>query len=394
MNIGNKINRIFIIACLLESALGKILDLPMTSLRFLLMLAAIAVNFSNPNFRKALVKGAVGIWGLWAVYSVINWYICPKGALEYRDYVYVGSFVRTYAFLAVLYYEASLDYQRTLKMLLYIFVFYFFLGLFGQGNGPVKESASWEGRSGTLLGNHFPLAMICGLYVAFIARVKEIITPRQLYIIIACVTGVVLWVATRKAMYGIFILCLFYVLSNIDLHKKNNILYLIFGTGAIYAVYQLVMKYTLLGARVNQLSDFEYSIDVPSYLQFLGDRAIQYVLAWEVFIEHPINGVGLGNSMDYTGLSIPLHTEYMEHLCEGGFIGTSLFIIFIYRIAKGIYINYKYIEKSVATMMAGGLAMLLFLSLSAWLYNQPQFFVVYAMIIAYCNPINEQTNLN
>ena len=32
------------------------------------------------------------------------------------------------------------------------------------------------------------------------------------------------------------------------------------------------------------------------------------------------------------------------------------------------------------------MAVLLFISFTAWLYNMPCFFIIYALVIAYCNP--------
>lgn len=389
MSLESKLNWAFIFICLAERPLGTIMTTSLANVRLLLMIVALIYNLKNPNFRKSLFKGSICIWGVWTIYSIINWYICPHKELPFSDYLYIGIFVRSFALLSILYFEALTDYQRSLKFLMYIFIGYFMLGILGQGSGPIKESASWEGRNGTLLGNSFPLAMMCSLFIFFIAKLENLITSRQLLVVILCVVLVILWVATRKALFGVAILCFFYVLSCVDLSDRSNLGYLLLSVLGIYFVYHLIMKYTLLGSRVEQLNDFEYAFEVPSYLQFLGDRAIQYVLAWEVFLQHPINGVGLGNSMDYTGLPIPLHTEYMEHLCEGGCIGFFLFLLFVFKISQSIYTAYTSENDKKNIILAGGLLMLLFIGMTTWLYNIPVYFIVYAMIIAKCDLIKD-----
>jgi len=386
ISFGSLLNWLFLFICISEWPLGKILGVSFAGYRLLAMLATIGYNFSNPYFRQAFFRNAPAIWGVWTLYSVINWFICPHSFLEFSSYFYIANYIKTYAFLSILYYEASFDFKRSLMMLFYFFIVFLIIGYLGQGNAPVKDSSSWEGRSGTLLGNHYPNTLICGLFAAMIACISDYISKKQLILFTVCVTGAVLWVATRKAFYGIFLLSLFYALSSIEL-KKGYKLKFIGGGLLLYIVYEAVVRFTLLGARMNQINDFDFPIEVPEYLSFLGDRAIQYVIAWNVFLEHPINGVGLGNSMDYTGLPFPLHTEYMEHLCEGGIIGFCLYLWFIITIARYIFDSYYTKSRSVSIMCSGGLAMILFISLTAWLYNMPHFFVVYAIIIAYCKPL-------
>ena len=402
MRQGSLLNWTYIYLCILTWAVDTILGTSLIAslhIDVVVLFLAFIYNIHEGFFKKAFVSGPILIWGLWTLYAIVNWFICPYSELTAEAhahwYWYIFTLSRTYFLLVLLYYEACINFRRTIKMLAYAFIIYFILGVVGQWNGPMRDEETWEGRNGTILGNHFPLNMLCSLFVVIIAKIYGYISSRQLLTWICCVSFVLLWVATRKAVVGMFILLLFYTISLIKNLSLSNITKLLFFLGLLYMSFMLIMDYTLVGQRFDELSemyfdelsDYNYEIDVPGWLGFLGDRAIQYVLAWNVFIEHPLNGVGLGNSMDYTELPFPIHSEYMEQLCEGGVLGTSLYLCYIFSIFKCIRNAWEKRSYSATIICLGGMITLLFISFTAWIYNQPCFFVIYALLIAYCNPI-------
>ena len=395
MRQGSLLNWTYIYLCILTWAVDTILGTSLIAslhIDVVVLFLAFINNIHEGFFKKAFISGPILIWGLWTLYAIVNWFICPYTELTAEAHVHwywnIFSLSRTYFLLVLLYYEACINFRRTIKMLAYAFIIYFILGVVGQWNGPMREEEAWEGRNGTILGNHFPLNMLCSLFVLALGSIHGYITRKHLYIWIGIVTFVIMWVATRKAMGGMLILLLFYVFAHIKTLSSENILKLMISMGVFYFLFDLMMDYTLVGQRIDALSEEEYDfdIDVPMWLSFLGDRAIQYVLAWNVFLQHPINGVGLGNSMDYTELPFPIHSEYMEQLCEGGILGTTLYLLFNFSVFKSIRNAWVERSHSVTIICLGGMAVLLFISFTAWIYNMPNFFVIYALIIAYCYP--------
>lgn len=396
MKQGSLLNWTYIYLCILTWAIDTILGTSLIAslhIDVVVLFLAFIYNIHEGFFKKAFVSGPILIWGLWTLYAIANWFICPYTELTAEAHAHwywnIFSLSRTYFLLVLLYYEACINFRRTIKMLAYAFIIYLILGIVGQWNGPMREEETWEGRNGTILGNHFPLNMLCSLFVLTLGNIYGYITRKHLYIWIGFVAFVIMWVATRKAMGGMLILLLFYVFARIKSFSFENILKLMISMSVFYFFFDLMMDYTLVGQRINALSEDEYDfdIDVPVWLSFLGDRAIQYVLAWNVFLEHPLNGVGLGNSMDYTELPFPIHSEYMEQLCEGGILGTTLYLLFNFSVFKCIRNAWTTRLHSISIICLGGMATLLFISFTAWIYNMPCFFVIYALIIAYCYPI-------
>lgn len=397
MRLGNIINWAYIFLCILGWAVDTITGTRMLSrlhIDVIVLLMAFAINGRDVYFRKAFVSGPIMIWGLWTVYSIVNWFICPYSVRTADAHAHwyweIFSLSRTYFMLTILYFEACLDFPRTLKLITSAFIIYFIIGIGGQWGGPMRDDEVWEGRNGTILGNHFPLNMICSLFAVALANIYGYFTRKQLFLWTCFVVFVILWVATRKALGGLFLLVLFYIIANLKNLSFSNILKLSFAVGALYFIFNTALDYTLVGQRMNAIRIYDTQIEVPVWLSFLGDRAIQYILAWEVFLQHPLYGVGIGNSMDYTGLPIPIHSEYMEQLCEGGIVGTALYVWFNISIFKNIFYSYIERSKKVTIICMGGMVILLFLSITAWLYNMPCFFVIYTLVIAYCYPQTDE----
>ena len=399
MRLGNILNWTYIYLCILTWAIDTILGNNLISplhIDVAVLFMACLVNSRDAYFCKAFTSGPIMIWGLWTIYSIVNWFICPydesTAESHMRWYWNIFSLSKTYFMLVLIYYEACRNLTRTIKFITYAFILYLIIGIGGQWDAPMREEKTWEGRNGTILGNHFPLNMLCSLFVLILGNIYGYIKKKQLIIWMGIVTFVIFWVATRKAMGGMFIIILFYIIARIKILSFVNLLKLFTISIILILLSSLIMDYTLVGLRINTLrtNDNDINQDVPVWLEFLGDRAIQYVKAWEVFRQHPINGVGLGNSMNYTGLPFPIHSEYMEQLCEGGIIGAFLYLCFIFNIIKCIRKAWVKRSRSVTIICIGGMSVLLFLSFTTWVYNIPCFFIIYALVIAYCNPQTTQ----
>lgn len=386
MSISSKFNYIFISFCLLYHPLNVIWGysqiLGSYHLDILLFVFCFTYSIQDRNYKKILTTGPMLVWGVWTLYTIVNWFYIGLNPESLKWYDFIWGKLRIYFLLCSIVYECNKDFERTLKWLLGTFFVYSFFGLFLQGN-EMRTDASWEGRNGVALGNHFPLTAVAMFFVTCVMNIKGLLKSKYLYAIAALSVFIILWVATRKAMFAFFILALFYLLTKFDIRSSKNKILLFIAFCLTYGAYSLVMNYTLLGKRTMELNEMEYSIPVPEYLNFLGDRAVQYVLGWNLFIDNPINGIGIYNFMYVTGFPVPFHTEYMVQLAEGGVIGALIFIFYIVSYFKGIKKVY-YIDRDTAIMLYGGMAALLFIALTAWLYNTANFYVVYGIIAAEC----------
>lgn len=99
-------------------------------------------------------------------------------------------------------------------------------------------------------------------------------------------------------------------------------------------------------------------------LNYLGDRAAQYMLAWDLFLEYPITGIGLKNFSVMANYPFVLHTEYMVQLCECGIIGSALYLLFMGGLFKTVFRIWKS-NGRLFYICLGGLLCMLFLNFTA-----------------------------
>jgi O-antigen ligase len=105
-----------------------------------------------------------------------------------------------------------------------------------------------------------------------------------------------------------------------------------------------------------------------------------------VFIENPINGVGLQNfKKNATDFNFSIHSEYMVNIAEGGIIGTTLFFLFYYWIwkqLKQVFKKFKNVWRITVIYIAGFIAVL-FINTAAWTYDSISVFITLGLIIGY-----------
>ena len=124
----------------------------------------------------------------------------------------------------------------------------------------------------------------------------------------------------------------------------------------------------------------------------LGDRAIQYVGGFEVFREHPVFGIGIGNYMTYTKTDYRLHTEYMVQLCENGLVGFILLLLFYISVFRGRKRIRAY-DRNFYILLCFGLLAVLFIDFTSWTYDMNYIMSIYGVMIG-CSNINYYENSN
>lgn len=346
-----------------------------------LMFIVILCNINDIILKKILKSPPVVIWIIWIIYSLSNWYFGPKYNLDMSDPLYVARRqLMPIGMMIIVSYEGIRDTKKTIWTLITIMLMYVLIGLlFQQGMSQNDD------REDTMLGNEVALtACILGFY-SFMASAKSMIKDYFLIFILVIVMIGIFYLSTRKALGGIAILAFLYLIGRYDIRKPRYILTLaVFGILSYWS-FGYIMENTMMGERLATVSEAAYlrgANEDDIFLRFVGDRAGSYIWGWSIFLQNPITGIGLTNYPSYTMTGIPLHTEYMAELCENGIIGTILYICFNLSIFIMIFKSEKSCNRGVKFVCLGGMACILFISLTAWTYSFPRYFSIYGIIIA------------
>lgn len=161
---------------------------------------------------------------------------------------------------------------------------------------------------------------------------------RLLYMIIAIFLYFCgLLTAIRKCLIvpGLFLI-IYTIIAN-----KNNLLkliiYTIISVAIVVIAYMMIRYFPSMSYRINGLiSDLHNNTEYLSYGNSFSTRGWLRELAIELFIAHPIIGVGVGQFKYYAfieGVNLYAHNNYLEILANTGIVGfliyySSYFIIF------------------------------------------------------------------
>ena len=222
--------------------------------------------------------------------------------------------------------------------------------------------------------NAYAFVMLCGI----IAIVFLLATTRRLYLRIPLLFLVIpfeLALVSSGSRKAFLIMCLFTVAWLGFCYSRYIFqkLYVAFLISAIlfglYCFGEYVMQETYLGKRL-EITQEDPEIDES--------RAYLYKRAFEVFLEHPIRGVGLGNFQVSSGVDLYSHSEYMEVLSTTGLVGAALYfpiylilwsrLARLHRMTTDPRVRYQLglFKAIVIAMLAWGLGAANFASIPFW----------------------------
>ena len=347
-----------------------------------LSLLIIITHINNYKFRKVLASSSVVVWGLWGIYTAFNWAFKRIDPSQ-TAWIYLGNQIYlVWITFVVVIYECHRNYQSVLKLILYSFIIYVIFGLLFQSDSQYENSD----RQGAILGNMLPLNSLSMFAVAIFMYIKKWITFQKLSLVLGLALTAIFFVATRKALGGVFILLFFLLIAKYPLSKAKNLIYILCGFLILYTGITLIMDYTILGERIQDINESaeKYNTSGIDFLNLLGDRAYFYIRGWELFLEHPLTGIGIGNFVYLDWLELPFHTEYMAQLAENGIIGTLLYILFYITLFKQIFqAKKKGIINIELYPFLGWICTILFVSLTAWVYSFVHYYIVMGLVIGY-----------
>ena len=356
--------------------------------RIIMILSIIAILLNLTEFwknKKLYVKPAFLCWSLLLCYSI--WNVFTKGfSTEYSTFKFLRvNYFDSFIFLTVAILELNRNKEKALWTLWIALVVFLLIGL---PNFGVRGDEGRYGIEG--IGNLYPLHAVCFLFVSSVLFVEGKMNRTVLLVSVAVISVLVLLSGSRKAFGGEAILLFGIVLNN---GKKKNvwtwIRIVVLGTLLVYGI-MYVMSHTVVGARIQESADDDFYVQlvendrINNYLMLLlGDRAIMYEMGIELFHENFWTGIGQTNFMDMTGYEQRIHSEYIVQLCENGFIGFALLMLYYTLLIIALVRNRKDHNKNKTGMVLFGLIALLFLNLTCWTYCQNFAMVYYAIVLMY-----------
>ncbi len=341
-------------------------------------LLIMALNFYKfSRFREIAFSAPSFILLMLVIFSAVN--LKVKGYHESYPFIYffLLSLFKQYAVMLVAMFEAQKDPIKLCKFLLGIFLTYGLLAVTVLGGGGSV------GREIGALGNAAPLTVMYIVFFVSILHLGKAVKPKTVLVAISFVLIIIIAAATRKALGSVGIMLAFLLLSQIDL-KLKNILLVTIATIILFFGASAIIENSMIGERFEKgvaegeilnTSDIEL-------LSLLGDRAVFYIGGWDVFVKHPLTGIGLRNYFHTTSRNYVLHTEYMVQLAENGLIGFILFMSFNYWYLSNLLAMWlkSQTNRKVMIVLTGGILSILFISLTAWIYSFPQYFIVYGVV--------------
>lgn len=351
---------------------------------------SLMANVFEGNLRCLIYPKAIKIWIIWVIYVSAFWLTTGLNSTILNDHplsriviIYSQIFIPCYI-MSVSYFETCRDNNKFTLWMLALFIAYSLLGvLFG------RNEVDFDGmRATTVLGNGMPILCVSTIFLAFYRRMKRWLSAPTFIIIVIFSLFCIISAATRKAFGGAMIIVLFGVMGLHELYKGQKIVFLILACLLGYFCVDAILEFTVLGERLagTQEQGAMYNETNIKWLNFLGDRAIQYIIGFELFMEAPITGIGITNYRLVANSHLPIHSEYIVQLCECGLIGLTLFVSFYYALFKSIYrfghINREF--KRYRMLFCGYMFMMLFLNLTAWTYTLATNFVCFGIILACC----------
>jgi hypothetical protein len=381
------LNYAYLVLLLTQGFLSQVLGIGgmFSAVMVLLGLSVFFAINSKYSYLNLMKTTPIVFWTLWVCYNFINWKLVGLYNEEGSPLQFILSrFVYPIVTMSIVYYEGGRNMKRTTLVVLVALAIYVFGGLFLEGVvQPAKQAWEDSERGETSLGNHLPLTACIMAFFSIIASVKGWISKPWLFGLLAVSFAAIVYIATRKALMGWCLIVVMSLFTGFDLRKPSNFFKFLLLIGIFFLGYHYVMEDTYLGERIvdtHEQGEESNESDVEA-LNFLGDRAMQYYLAWELFLEHPITGIGLRNFSIMADFPLVLHSEYMVQLCECGIIGSVLYLLFM----GGLIIKTVRLKRSNARLFyicLGGILCMLFINFTAWTYQGNAYFAMYGLILA------------
>lgn len=285
----------------------------------------------SKDFRDVLASKSLVIWMILTLYHCFNGMV--KGIYEV-DFIDVLHGLKIYFCIAIFVYWAQIDLLKTYNILYRCFFFYLMVCFFVCGGLSLGNGRLSGAIYSTQLGQAAAITAFYGAALYFLKSRTVFVFGGYLFLpfVIALLTQ------TRNAIAMIVIIvvgafCASRLKTGINVYNMIKMIGAVLVSLALIAV---VVVNSPLYQRAQKtpeahLNSYYMKNNYTGSLfdKIVGDRLIYYVEGWKLFKTNPITGIGMwGFQQKYGGVH-PLHSEYMIHLCEGGVVGFSLWVLFL-----------------------------------------------------------------
>ncbi|WP_417885239.1 O-antigen ligase family protein [Zunongwangia sp.] len=343
----------------------------------------------NKNFNKSFYSTPVILWGILMLYHFINALL--KDVPNTNINVFFGNVLNTTIVFGLTVFLASQNFKRTVLVLLIAYITYqlIVLSYFGVSSINFKATERLSDEESLFHANMIGQYAGFGTFLAvFLSSVYRNATKYFLVLFVFFLVFTLLTESRNALMILGIALVAFQVKYVLNSRKVGNKIYLISIAVMFSILIPYILNYTSAGSRFTAALSGEIMHVSKTYEtntifdSLLGERVIYYVLGFGNFVDHPINGIGLWNFSSYNDFEFPLHSEYMVHLAEGGFIGFTLYLIFIgYFIKK--FRKYKDRSNPLYWQLLILFIVILFIGITAREFAYNQFFPMYGLIVAF-----------
>jgi len=301
----------------------------------LILVAGINAILTFPALSREARRSLTALGGL-LVYHILNLVLQGNNVSSFNESLVDLSlaFLNQWLFFFVLLHAFHLIPRPTIQVLSCGFVLIVLLYLqYIQVSG---EGTEFE-RSGSTVINANNLAFICiGAICLFSTMLlQKWMRPLPFFFLVAGLIYMQIGTACRTAFICLLPLSIgvtWTILKNVSARKR------VFLIGIFICLFALMALFLKDSAVYHRLQNRENEYVLPeledsTLVRIFGERAIYFVLGYEVFEENPIFGIGYGNYSIYTDSGFRNHVEYIAQLSEGGLIGFLLYLCFLITLA-------------------------------------------------------------
>jgi len=324
---------------------------------------------------------------MWVVYSIINSSVKGVSQEGMNILFFIGNLFVPYIVMILVCNEYLNNTSKLLKLLTNALFLYVLIGMLSINIDMLGMGRFMSEK----LGNFLPLNIVFLVFFICLRFARKELKFRKVGILLFLLMSIIVLSGTRKALGGAMIIITFTIFSFIKFKSfKANMIVVAFFI-VLFFGFQYIMNNTIIGERMNEIEEVGVMFNTTDYaiLNRLGDRSYQYIIGWELFVEHPLTGIGLGNFRAITLTKFGIHSEYIVQLAECGLIGTILFLSFNFWILLHLLKCWKKYpqQRYYSWIIVGGGLAILFIGLTAWLYSFPIYFAGYGIIIAFLKQI-------
>lgn len=353
------------------------------SILFLTVLICL-VYLKNASFRTNIFSTPYIFWLLWGIYAFIN-------TLTLGGYIglpKLSFFTMLFVPLVVIWF-IGVEQYRDRKYIFNVIILGLFIRILLSYIFELGNMQNFGDRlGGRLNANEIAVSAIVLICFIFLKYFYGEIRFSNMMLLVSFPVFIIVLTGSRGSFGALLLLIIaFFIIIRTDKVRRNFMIFLL-GFILIYSALTYILGNTNLGLRLSEtLHQGETLNKLGSnspLLQKFGDRGIFYKLGFEIFLEHPVRGIGLGNFIKFSG-SVVQHSEYMIQLCELGLIGSTLFILFYGYIGRNlIYLrnvlpdDRKIIEAYIAVLFV-----ILFLAFSLFQYTLVVIFLLLGSLIGF-----------